>query len=280
MKNLSVIIINYNTPELTEQAIATLLATAGERVREVIAIDNGSSAPLEPGRLADPRLRLVMNANNLGFARAANQGLKLASGELLLLLNSDVLARPRAIEALAGYLEAHPHAGAVGPRMVYPDGRFQVSAGYALTPWSELLRLSGLYRHLPGSSFAYPNRWSRRLFSQGGPVAWVSGGCLLIRRQALEQVGDLDEHFFFGVEDIDFCQRLRAAGLEVAYLPQAVVEHHHGASSGGRRTLKKLRWERDNLDYFLKKHWPDKAASRKAIRLMHGAKILLLRYWN
>lgn len=277
MKNISAIVINYNTPESTERAVAQLLGRASESIREVILIDNGSTSKVRMEHLDNERVRYFMNEGNLGFAAAANQGMRLAQGEVILLLNSDVFVGNGAIEKLAGFLEAHAETGIVGPRMSYPDGSFQVSCGNSFGLWSELIRLSTLYKYLPGGSLLYPNRFNRPFFKQGGQVGYVSGGCLMLKRAVLERIGELDERFFFGIEDIDFCYRAVKAGWQVAYLPEAEVLHHHGHSAGGRRTLDRMRMERDNLEYFMRKHRPERFFERKAVKLMHTLKISLIK---
>ncbi|NTW22218.1 glycosyltransferase family 2 protein [Candidatus Falkowbacteria bacterium] len=277
MKKVSAVIINYNTPELTERAIVRLLERADESVKEVILIDNGSTERMYIENLADERIRYFANETNLGFAGAANQGMRLAEGEFILLLNSDVIVEAGAVDKLAAYLEQNAQAGIVGPRMAYPDGEFQVSCGRSFSFMSEFIRLSTLYKYLPGGSLLYPNRFNRSLFEHGGQVGWVSGGCLMLRRAVLEQLGELDEKFFFGVEDIDYCSRATESGWQVVYLPKAKVLHYHGFSAGGRRTLERMRWERDNLEYFMGKHWPDRLVERKLVKLMHTLKISILR---
>lgn len=277
MKKVSAVIINYNTPELTGRAIVRLLERADEYINEIILIDNGSSAPMHIDDFTDERIRYIANDSNVGFARAANQGMRLAEGELILLLNSDVIVEAGAIGKLAEYLECNAQAGIVGPQMAYPNGEFQVSCGRSFSPLSELIRLSTLYRYIPGGSLLYPNRFNHSLFIHGGQVGWVSGGCLMLKRELLEEIGELDEQFFFGVEDIDFCSRATEAGWQVVYLPKAKVLHYHGYSAGGRRTLERMIMERDNLEYFMGKHRPEHFFERKLVKLMHTLKISILR---
>jgi GT2 family glycosyltransferase len=277
MRKVSVIVINYNTPELTERALLRLFERANNEVGEVVVIDNGSVKKIKSERITDSRVKFIFNNENIGFAKAVNQGLKVVSSEYVLLLNSDVILKEGAVATMLGYLELNAQAGIVGPRMVYPDNRFQVSCGYSFSLWSELIRLSTLYKYLPGSSLVQPNRFNHALFTHGGPVGWVSGGCMLVRRAVIERIGELDEHFFFGVEDIDFCHRAAEAGWQTVYLPSAEVVHYHGYSSGGRRTIEKMRWEKNNLTYFLNKHWPEKKIENYLVNLVHCFKICLIK---
>jgi len=277
MIKLSVIIINYNTPEMTERAINRLRECESALASEIILIDNNSTEKLSPSTVATLSVKYIENQENVGFARAVNQGLNCASGEYILLLNSDVLIENGAVGKLIAFLENEPKAAIVGPKMVYPDGRAQVSCGYFPNLLREFIRLSTFYKIIPYSTLAKKTRFNRQLFAEGGEVDWLSGGCLLIRRTLIDQIGPLDEHYFFGVEDIDFCFRTKQSGFKVFYLPQAQVIHHHGFSSGGPRTIKKMQMERDNLDYFLKKNYPERLAGRILIYLMHAAKIISIK---
>jgi len=276
MIKLSVIVINYNTPEMTERAIKRLRECETELAPEIILIDNNSTEKLTPNTVSSLGVKYIENQENVGFARAVNQGLNCASGEYILLLNSDVLIENGAVGKLIAFLENKPQAGVVGPKMVYPDRGTQVSFGYFPNFLREFARLSTLYKIIPYGTLAANTRFNRSLFQAGGEVDWLSGGCLLIRRTLIDQIGPLDERYFFGVEDIDFCFRTKQSGFKVFYLPQAQVIHHHGFSSGGPRTIKKMEMERDNLDYFLKKNYPEKIISRTLIKFMHNLKISIL----
>jgi len=274
---LSVIIINYNTPEMTERVIRRFHECEPALEAEIILIDNNSNSKLAEETIASLDVTYIENQENVGFARAVNQGINIATGEYILLLNSDVLIEPGAITELLDFLEEDPAAGVVGPKMVYPDGRAQVSSGYFPNWLREFIRLSTLYKIIPYSTFAKETRLNGNLFVRGGEVDWLSGGCLLIKRTLINQIGVFDGHYFFGIEDIDFCFRTKQTGFKVFYHPQVQVIHHHGLSSGGPRTIKKMEMERDNLDYFMKKNYPERVASRAVINIMHSMKIWLLR---
>lgn len=277
MVKLSVIIINYNTPEMTELSIRRLREREPELPLEIILIDNNSDEKLSAETIGSLGLKYIENRENFGFAKAVNQGIGASAGEYILLLNSDVIVDEGAISRLAGCLDGNRNTAAAGPKMVYPDGREQVSFGFFPNVLREFIRLFALYKIIPYGTLARRNRFNRRIFEEGGAVDWLSGGCLLVRRETFDRVGLLDEHYFFGVEDIDFCWRLRAAGLEVRFVPEARVVHHHGFSSGGPRTIKKMEMERDNLNYFMKKNYPERVASRAVIYVMHSLKILLIK---
>lgn len=264
--NSSIIIVNWNTRELLANCL-TSVASFGLKVEgpafnlepstfETFVVDNASS----DGSTAMVRerfswVRLIENVENVGFARANNQALRVASGRYLLLLNSDTEVRPGALDALIAVLEAHPEAGAAGPRVLNPDGSPQNSFGSLPTVLDELL---GPYW---ADFFTKPWGWLGRRLSRGRSEAnapravdRVSFACTLIRRAALDQVGLLDEGFAFYSEDYDWFTRLKDAGWKALYCPQAEIMHHWGASSRQRSEWALRQLYRSKRRYFAKHH--------------------------
>ena len=270
---LSVVVPTRDTRELTLRCLASLARAAPEA--EVVLVDDaGSDGTAEAAASAHPRLRLLRLAEPTGFTRAANRGLAAAEGDLLLLLNSDTEVTAEGLAALRSAFDAAPRLGAAGAALHYPGGAPQWSGGgeptllwlFALA--SGAARLIGnlpLYRRLkpPGAA-------------AGGAVDWVTGAALALRRAAWEEVGPFDERFRFYAQDLDLCARLRAAGWEVALLPDFRVLHHHGATigsaagatgggSGGRQHVELL-WT-DLLRWAEKRHgarWARHAAKALA----------------
>jgi len=262
MKKISAIVINYNTAKLTQETIFNLLEREPKVDWEVILIDNNSDEKIKESVFTGVKIRFIYNKENLGFAKAVNQGLALASQQLILLLNSDMIVKPQAISALADYLEAQPPAGIIGPQFFYPDGRFQVSCGSFPRFGGELIRLLSLYKLFPFNTFIYKTPVSRWFFNSPQEVDWLSGGCLLVKKELIKDVGNFDENYFFGVEDVDYCFRAKLAGWKVVYLPLAEVIHYHGYSSGGTKTVSRLTRDRDGWMYFFKKNLPRKIFTR------------------
>jgi GT2 family glycosyltransferase len=179
-----------------------------------------------------PKTRLIRNPTNAGFAVAANVGARAASGDVLLVLNPDSEIHDDAFSAPARYLRDQPDAGALGVRVLDPDGKLQLSV--RRFPGLEVAlfnRYSLLTRLLPG------NRFSRRYLMTDwdhasiSDVDWLSGACLMTTRAVLDRAGYFDEGYFWGFEDVDFCQRLHRAGLRVVYYPHTSVIHAIGASA-------------------------------------------------
>lgn len=195
---------------------------------ETFVVDNashdGSAAHVQQ---QFPWTRLIANERNVGFAQANNQAIRQASGEYILLLNSDAELRPGALSALLTFMVAHERAGAVGARLLNSDHSLQPSCHPMLTPEREFWRLSFLDRFWPQASYPMQN-WDTAVPRQ---VETIMGACLLLRRAALDQVGLLDESYFMYTEEVDLCYRLLQAGWELWWVPQAQVVHHGGASS-------------------------------------------------
>lgn len=229
---LSIIIVNWNTRDLLACCLESVLAQQEDSLTpdemEVFVVDNASadgSAAMVAERF--PWVRSFANHENVGFARANNQALAQATGAGILLLNPDAVLHPGALAALLDFLITHPRAGAIGARLLNADGTLQLSCHPMLTPGREFWRLIFLDRLLPRAT--YPMRqWDTAAPRQ---VEAIKGACLLLRRQALDEVGWLDESYFMYTEEVDLCYRLSRAGWELWYEPTAVVTHFGGASA-------------------------------------------------
>lgn len=244
--DLSIIIVTWNVRALLRTCLLALPeATAGLET-EIIAVDNGSTDG-SPEMLADEfrHVRLLRNAENAGFARANNQGLALAAGRYVVLLNSDTEPLPQSLARMVQFMDAHPRAGAASPRLVRPDGSPQPYA-YGEDPSPIYL----LRRALAHRRQDYLHDWGAAEPLQAG---WVSGACLVARRAAIEQVGGLDERIFMYFEDNDWCRRMRREGWEVWYNPHAEVLHVGGASLAQNPRARVLYY--DSLAYFYRKHY-------------------------
>ena len=226
----SVVTVNYKSWPYTLRCLNSLRETGYEDF-EVVVVDNDRGTPPEMPRPA----RLIRNPENVGFARACNQGVSASTGEYVVFVNPDTLVEEGFFESLEGFFDGNPQAGVAGPKIVDREGHLQLSARKDLNFVSGLLgRTSLLTRLFPKSPLV------RRHFPAAGKltgptaVDWVSGACMVVRRRTLGEIGSLDERFFMYFEDADLCRRARDAGWLVYYLPQVEVLHHTGASSGNR----------------------------------------------
>ena len=254
--DLSAVIVNYRSRDALLSCLATLPDAAPELEIETVVVDNDSRDGTA-GALASgfPAVRLIANPENVGYARAVNQGVRATRGAFVLILNPDCELRATAARRLMDYLRDHPRAAIAAPRLLNPDGSLEYSARAFPDHLTFLFnRYSLLTRLFPG------NRWSRRYLLSDWDhatvreVDWVSGACLLVRREAIDHVGGMDEAFFMFNEDVDWCRRMKLAGWTVSYVPDAVCVHHVGASR--RRTAARVILERHRgmIHYFHKHH--------------------------
>jgi N-acetylglucosaminyl-diphospho-decaprenol L-rhamnosyltransferase len=226
----SVLIVNYASWPFTLRCIESLRAT-GYGDFEIFVIDNDSVEP--PG--LPSQVRLIRNNENVGFARAHNRGIAASTGNLVVLINPDTVVERDFFERLERFFSKNPDVGIAGPRIVDSDGKLQLSARREIGALSGLLgRTSLLTRLFPKSSLVKSQFPAVTEGTHPTPVDWVSGACMVIRRETLREIGPLDERFFMYFEDADLCRRARAADWLVYYLPHVEIIHQTGASSHSR----------------------------------------------
>lgn len=234
---VAVVVVNYNAGNYLERCLEATLP----QVREVIVVDNASSddsiARCRSRFSHHPGLRIIMNAENLGFAAGCNIGCKATSLPTVMFLNPDGQPAPRAIARLCEVLYEDERMGMVGGLLINPDGSEQGGGRRIIpTPWRSFVRASGLY--------LLASRWPRllvdfNLHHQPLPdrpidVEAISGACMVVKRAALDDVGLWDDGYFLHCEDLDWCMRFRLRHWRVAFVPDAVIRHAKGISSRGR----------------------------------------------
>lgn len=259
---------------MTHKVVAGFSAAAKKLPHEIIVIDNGSTEILSD--FFNEGVTVIKNQHNLGFAAGVNQGLKIATGDYILLLNSDVFIDEVNLTALVNYLETNSEVGIVGPMMKFPSGDFQASAGFIPTLWGELLRFSTLGKYISGGTLLYKNTFTDKQFTHPIIVDWVSGGCLLVKKKVIDAIGLLDEHYFFGIEDFDFCLRSQKNKFKVIYLPTVSVIHHHGYSSGGHASVYSLKQEKKGMDYYFNTHFKNNTFLHIFVMSLYSLKIFFL----
>lgn len=253
--DLTVVIPSYNTRDLMEQALRTVEEASAEMSVEVIVVDNAShdgSQQMVQERF--PEVTLICNDSNLGFAGANNLAFKRARGRHVLLLNSDTIVRPDTLRTMVGFLDEHPDAGAAGCKVLNPDGTLQLDCRRAFpTPSAAIYKLSGLSRLFPKSERFARYNLSYLDEDEIAEVDALSGSCMLVRRQTLQQVGGLDEAYFMYGEDLDWCFRMRAAGWKIFYVPTTEIIHFRG-QSGRSRALRVQFRKNEAMAIFVHKH--------------------------
>lgn len=250
MPDLSIIIVSWNTRQLLADCLVSVFQAADHLSLEVIVVDNASSDNSQDMvRQNFPQVRLVANVHNPGFAAANNQGLSLAAGRYILLLNSDTVVPPQTLTTVVQYMDRTPNAGLCGVKLLNPDGTFQGSfANFPSLP-GELLSASGLGVRLFGPSYPSPRPSSNE---QPRPVDWVAGAFMCLRRDAFVQVGGMDETYYMYSEETDWCYRLQRAGWKIYYLPQVAITHFGGGSTQHRRVEMKARLYQSKVQFFAK----------------------------
>lgn len=234
---VSVVIVNYNAGDLLTDCVRSSLL----QVREVIVVDNasvdGSLSRCEQAFAGTSALRVVRNTRNLGFAAACNIGYREAGCEFVFFLNPDCQIEPGSVAELRDALQADPRVGMVGGLLLNVDGTEQGGARRAIpTPWRSFVRAFGLNR--------FAQRWPKLFFDfhlhkQPLPdhaieVEAISGACMLVRRDAVKEVGLWDENYFLHCEDLDWCMRFRRSEWKIMFVPMARVQHALGACSRTR----------------------------------------------
>jgi len=253
--DLAVAIINYNTREQLRRCLDALPARLHGEKLPVMVIDNASSdgsAPMVATQYRN-RVRLLANNANIGFARAVNQALASSDTRYLLVLNADVEAREGAIAALRDFMERSPDVGIAGGKLVDSDGNLQYSCRRFYTPGAILMRRTPLGTLMPRHRALRDHLMLDWDHAEAREVDWLQGACLMIRREAIEAVGGMDERFFLYFEDVDLARRLPEAGYKVSYVPDAEFVHHYRrGSSGGVLNLERLHHLTSGLRYLSK----------------------------
>jgi len=248
---VSIIIANWNTRDLILQCLSSIRRHSPHC--EAIVVDNGSTDGSNAAIEREfPEAKIIRHAENQGYARANNAGVRAASGEYLLFLNSDTILMGDTVDGLCDLLRDHSRLAACSPRLVQQNGRAQPYAfgndptlGYL---FSRALVRAGIRKPL--------HDWDTTIVQK---VDWVSGACLLMRRSAFEQVGGFDENIFMYFEDNDLCLRLRQAGWKVVYAPHVAVVHLGGASVSS--DISRNHYYYQSLRYFYSKHYSVVACS-------------------
>ena len=238
---ISVVIVNYNAGSLLTACIGAALP----QVDEVVIVDNASSddslAELNMHFPDEARVRIIRNRRNLGFAVACNQGAAAAEGDNVMFLNPDCVLDVNAVshlhDVLKGPSEGRPEVGMVGGLLVNPDGTEQGGARRAIpTPWRSFVRafrLSRLGDHFPRLFFDF-HLHNQPLPENPVEVEAISGACMLVRRQAMAEVGPWDEGYFLHCEDLDWCMRFRQKGYRIVFVPDARIMHALGVCGRAR----------------------------------------------
>ncbi|MBY0359294.1 MAG: glycosyltransferase family 2 protein [Candidatus Obscuribacterales bacterium] len=258
---VSIVIVNWKTPELLASCLNSIRVYTKKVSYEIWVVDNNSGDhSVELVKRDFPEVQLIANNQNVGFAVACNQVIPSTNGNYVLLLNPDTVLVDDSISTLCQYMDKQDKCGAAGPKVLNPDGSLQLACRRAFpTPAAAFFRLTYL-------SLLFPKHplLARYNLTHADPdseldVDALSGSCMMVRKAAIDQIGLLDEDIFMYGEDIDWCWRLKQSGWTVNYLPSAVVYHYHGASSRFRRVGATINLHKGMevfyRKYFAQKYW-------------------------
>jgi GT2 family glycosyltransferase len=268
---LSTIIVNWNVKELLNRCLNSVFSGFECREFEVIVVDNASQdESVEMIRRKFPQVKLIINNENSGFAKACNQGTKIAQGKYLFFLNPDSEVANNTFDRIINFMESHPEVGVGGCYLYYPDQRIQTSF-YRFTSLTTLLgRALLLYSFLPKNSLTAPLFFEH--FRENKPIERVCGGAMVVRREALNEVGLFDESFFLYYEDEDLCYRMKQKGWKIASIPNTKIIHYHNQS--GKKNIRRAIFSsyQSQLHFYRKFHPLYKVIIFRIIQLV-GASI-------
>jgi GT2 family glycosyltransferase len=253
---LSVIIVNYNVRQFLENALASIERALDGIDGEIFVVDNASAdGSPDMVKAKFPRVCLIERSDNAGFARANNIALRRAQGEFLLLINPDTVVQEDTFRVMLKFFREVPDAGVAGCRILNPDGSFQLPCRRSFpTPWVAFTKIFGLAALFPKSRLFGRYNLTYLNEDETYPVDAVSGSFMMVRREAYEKVGGLDESFFMYGEDLDWCYRIGSAGFKVYYVHQTKIIHFKGESTR-RSDIDEIRHFYQAMQLFARKHF-------------------------
>jgi len=298
--DISIIILSWNVRDLLRACLTSLVRSDDSAQRpfgvsrqatkvtttsltpqptvEVIVVDAASAdGSAEMVRAEFPHVKLIASDENLGYTRGNNVGLRAATGRYFLILNPDTEIVGDALAQMVAHMDAHPKVGVLGPQLRYANGTIQSTCRRFPTLATGFFESTRLQPLAPRSML---DRYYARDLPEGAisEVDWVVGAAMLVRREAYEQVGGLDEGFFMYSEELDWCRRMKSAGWTVVYFPLARIIHHEAKSSGQVPAATHIRFNTSKVRYYRKYHGPLAAEALRWFLLGNFAVQLVLEW--
>jgi len=273
MTDLSIIIVSYNTKDILKECIESIYKTVKDLSLEVIVVDNASrdQTAEEIKKLEFPNFKFIQNKENLGFSKANNIGVKIATGRYILFLNPDIVVHEKTLQGMVEFMDTHQEVGAATCKVLLTNGKIDDASHRGFpTPWNSLAHFSGLskifgnIKHFGGYNLKHLD------LSTMHEIEALAGAFMIVRREAGEEVGWWDEDYFFYGEDLDFCYMLKQKDWKIYYVPEFTVLHYKGVSGGLKKVSKdittadsetKIRATKARFNamrIFYKKHYEDK----------------------
>lgn len=255
MTDLSIIVVNYNVKEFLHNLLCSIEKASAEIKTEIIVADNASEdGSVEFIKEKFPSVTLIENKSNLGFSKANNLGLKIASGKYLLLLNPDTLVQENTFTEMIKFFDSHPEAGLAGCKILNPDGTLQLACRRSFPgPWTSFCKVTGLSSLFPKSKLFARYNLTYLDENEINEVDAISGSFMMLRKEVYKKIGGLDEIFFMYGEDLDWCYRVQKAGYKVYYVPSTQILHYKGESTK-RSSLDETKFFYQAMHLFVRKH--------------------------
>lgn len=253
MIDVSIVIVTYHESSEVLRACFTHVAQTAGVTHELIIVDNGGSAATKDLLLHTvERATYVANSENRGFAAAVNQGMKVARGRYVLLLNPDTEVSSDAVARMVAHMDADKDVGIGSALLVYPDGKLQESIRRFPTLGNQIVTLLKLPHVVPSLVNRYMMRDSDPYTTQD--VDSIMGAFMMIRRELMDAIGLFDERYFIWFEEVDYCKMAKDAGWKVRHYADVRVVHHKGHTFDQLATVRKQRWVRESMRKYMAKH--------------------------
>lgn len=259
--DLSVVIVSYNVSSFLDQALTTIEDSARGFEHEVFVVDNASSDDsVAMAGKKHPKVHVIVNTENLGFAKANNRALKEVSGRYVLLLNPDTVLRHDTLRIMVEFLDTHQDAGAAGCKVINPDGSLQLACRRGFpTPGVAFFKMVGLANLFPKSKKFGAYNLTYLDPDTVAEVDAISGSFMMLRKEILDTVGLLDEVYFMYGEDLDYCYRIKEAGWKIFYVPSTEIIHFKGESTKSVPTMQSIHTFYNAMDIFVNKHYSNRS---------------------
>ena len=253
--DLSIIIINYNVKEFLQNLLHSIEKASANINKEIIIVDNASDdGSVELIKQRFPSCKLISNDKNLGFGKANNQALKIATGKYFLLINPDSIVSEDTFDKMIAFFKKNSEAGLAGCKILNPDGTLQLACRRSYPgPWTSFCKVTGLSNLFPGSKIFARYNLTYLDENKTYEVDAISGSFMMMRKEVYDKVGGFDEEFFMYGEDLDLCYRIKSAGYKVFYVHRTQVIHYKGESTK-RSRLDETKLFYDAMHLFVKKH--------------------------
>jgi GT2 family glycosyltransferase len=252
---LSIVIVSWNTKHLLHDCLVSLQPELQGRQAEIFVVDNGSTdGSPEHVESAFPGVILIRNKDNLGFSKANNLALRRCRGRYICLVNSDIVVLPSCFDGLLTYMDQHPDVGVIGPRILNPDGTIQLSCFGVPNYWNMFCRVFALDTLFPKTRLFGQRMMNYFDHSEVRKVDILNGCFLMVRKEALQETGLLDERFFFYGEDMDWCKRFRDRKWEITFYPESMAVHYGGASTAKSPIKYYIEMHRTDMQFW-EKHY-------------------------